>query len=137
MNQRTPLYQSANLDIWLDQAGGYLDLDWKGPQTLESVQRGCETILEHLIAQRLTKVLNDNTNVVGSWEEASHWVAVDFLPRAKRAGLSTLAWIQSPSRGSRHAANATAMDAGRDDLIHLFDDRKSAELWLRQTAASR
>ena len=133
MSHHKPLHESDHIDIWHDVEGGFLYADWKGPQTVESVQQGCELILEQMIAHRLTKVLNDNTNVVGSWEAASHWVAKEFLPRAQRAGVCCIAWVQSPSRGSRRAANATAMDARKPDLIHLFDDRRTAELWLRET----
>ena len=133
VSHRKPLHESDHIDIWHDVGGGYLYVDWKGPQTAASVQAGCELILQHMIDNRLTKCLNDNTNVVGTWEEASHWVAKEFLPRAQRAGVCCIAWVQSPSRGSRRAANATALDAKQPDLIHLFDDLKTAELWLRES----
>jgi hypothetical protein len=51
------------------------------------VKAGCEEILRHLAAQRLSKVLNDNSNMTGIWVGAAYWVASNWFPRVEaRAG---------------------------------------------------
>src|SRR5687768_2275267 len=77
--QREVLFVSDTIDIYHDDRG-WLYVDWKGQQSVESVKAGCEQMLLHLRELGLSKVLNDNTHVAGSWSCASRWWAVDWLP---------------------------------------------------------
>ena len=132
MSDRHLLHASDHLDIYHDERGGYLYVDWKGPQTTEQVMAGCEAMLRLLSGCRVSKVLNDNTRVVGSWAGAATWGEVDWFPRMRAAGLRAFAWVQSADERSRSAANRAAFEAGFDRMILLFDDLRSAEGWLRQ-----
>lgn len=130
-----PWLSSTHLDIWTPAEGeacDWLYVDWKGWHTAETVQDGCEAVLACFRKSGLTKVLNDNTNGVGDWIGAAEWTAVHWLPRMEAAGLRHFAWVQSPSRVSRRSADRSYAEAQRDEAIHRFADRRSAEEWLAQ-----
>jgi hypothetical protein len=129
---RRQLYTSDNIDIHHEESEGWLHADWKGYQSVDMVKSGCEEILRHLAALRLSKVLNDNTHVAGIWVDAASWVATDWLPRMRQAGLRHFAWVQSPSRLSQISANTTVEQAPPETAV-LFDDVSSATQWLRRS----
>ncbi len=132
---RRQLYASDNIDIHYEESDGWLHADWKGYQSVDMVKSGCEEMLRHLRDLRLSKVLNDNTHVAGIWVGAAYWVATDWLPRMREAGLRHFAWVQSPSRLSQISAN-TAVEQAPADTAVLFDDVDSAVKWLRDPGIS-
>ncbi|HYF04374.1 MAG TPA: hypothetical protein VEC36_13405, partial [Patescibacteria group bacterium] len=113
-----------------------LFVDWKGFQLIESVKNGCEQILFFLKEHNCTKVLNDNTNVTGVWSGASEWVAMDWFPRMRAAGLKKFAWVYSPSYFSRMSTDktldATPEDILNEKIIRVFTDKREAEEWLKE-----
>jgi hypothetical protein len=130
---RRLLYASEHIDIHHDM-DGWIYADWKGYQSVEMVKSGCDEILHHMAELRLSKVLNDNTNVTGIWVGASYWVAVNWFPRMREAGLRYFAWVQSPSRLSRISATTT-IEHTNPGTAELFDDVPSASEWLRKASA--
>jgi hypothetical protein len=125
------LYTSDNIDIFHEQADGWLYADWKGYQSVDMVKAGCEQMLRQLNTLKLSRVLNDNTHVSGIWVGAAAWVAGDWFPRMQQAGLRHFAWVRSPSRLS-HISTTTALEQAPPGAAVLFDDLSSAAAWLRQ-----
>jgi hypothetical protein len=125
------LYSSDNLDLYLDEPGGWLYADWKGYQSVDMVKDGCEEMLRQISARKLTHVLNDNTHVSGIWVGASAWVATDWFPRLREAGMRHFAWVRSPSRLS-HISAKTALEQAEPGSAVMFNDLASAAAWLRQ-----
>lgn len=124
-----------HLRIRYDGDRGWLHADWTGYQSVDSVKQGCEEILR-LMAERSTfLILNDNTNVLGIWSGAAEWVAVDWFPRMRRAGLKCFAWVYSPSRFSQVSTDETLALMGPEKVaVQLFHDIREAEEWLRACA---
>lgn len=133
------LHQDASFQIHFDETENWLCVDWIGCQTTESVQRGCERILELMRQHQVFHILNDNSHVLGLWLGASGWVAQDWMPRAVQAGLDRLAWIYGPSPFSRVSTDATLALIDSHDFeaasIKMFHDIEAARSWLR-TATS-
>ncbi len=129
---RRQLHASEHIDIHLEPEG-WLHADWKGYQSVDMVKSGCEEILRHLAAQRLSKVLNDNTNVTGIWVGAAYWVASNWFPRLRAAGLRQFAWVQSSSRLSQLSAT-TAVEHAPPGTAVFFQDVSSAARWLREAS---
>lgn len=130
------LYATAELDIDLDLKNKCLYANWKGFQLIESIKKGCEHMLELLKQHDCTSVLNDNTNVTGVWSGASEWVAVDWFPRMKAAGLKKFAWVYSPSYFSRLSTDktlsATPEEIVKENIIGVFSDIEKAREWLNE-----
>jgi hypothetical protein len=127
----TLLFQESFLEIYLDEERSWLYLDWKGYQSNASVKAGCERALEALIANKLHKVLNDNTHTLGIWIGAAPWLIFNLLPRARKAGLKWCAHIYGPSRLSRISAD-TALGLQKPETADMkgFDRKTDGEAWL-------
>jgi hypothetical protein len=124
-------FQESFLDIYLDDEKSWLYLDWKGYQSNASIKQGCERSLELLIQYKLHKAVNDNTHTLGIWIGVAPWLILNFLPRARKAGLKWCAHIYGPSRLSRISAD-TALGLQNPDTADMkgFDDKKEATAWL-------
>lgn len=90
------VYKDHTITIKYDSDGNKLDASWKGFQNLESVKQGCLNILESLKKNNCDKLLNDNTNVLGTWSEAVEWVGQELFPMLERAGLKYLPGLSQP-----------------------------------------
>jgi hypothetical protein len=127
------LHASDHLDIFHEEVEGWLYANWKGYQSVDMVKAGCEEMLRLLTQLRLTKVLNDNTHVTGIWVGAAAWVAGDWFPRMRQAGMRHFAWVQSPTRLSYISATTTVQQAEPGTAV-LFDTLAAATAWLRAQA---
>jgi hypothetical protein len=127
----TVLSQASFLDIYLDDEGPWLYLDWKGYQSNASVKEGCERALALFIEHKLHKVLNDNTHTLGIWIGAAPWLIFSLLPRARKAGLTWCAHIYGPSRLARISADA-ALGLQNPNTADMkgFDLKVEATAWL-------
>ena len=65
-------------------------------------------ILEQLKKKHAAKVMNDNTSVTGTWQDAAEWTSTVWFPDRIKAGLQHFAWcfhkMYLPS--SRQKSNA-------------------------------
>jgi len=127
------LFQDSFIAICRDPDESYLHVNWKGYQSIDTVRQGCERILALMIQTNVDSVLNDNTHVLGAWKAAAKWVAGDWFPRMRQAGMRRFAWIHSPSKSSQVSANATVklMDAEAFG-VKIFHNRAEAKAWLAQ-----
>ncbi|HZG26473.1 MAG TPA: hypothetical protein VEZ17_17920 [Chitinophagaceae bacterium] len=123
-------FTESYISIELDKANNCLYVDWKGYQTEQSVMTGCEKMLEALLHFGLSKVLNDNTNVVGIWTPAAKWVGENWFPRMKSAGLQQFAWVYSPSRLSQISTDESLKTTPTPDIIQTFYTIEEARSWL-------
>lgn len=128
---RKYLFYDDNITIEYDDQYNWIYADWKGYQTENSVKDGCEKMLSSLNTVHCSKVLNDNTNVVGIWTPASTWVGTNWLPRVKQAGIKHLAWVYSSSSMSRVSADESIRITSVPEMIKTFDDLESAKRWLQ------
>ncbi len=129
------LFREEYIAICLDTDGGWLQADWRGYQTVGTVQSGCERILELMVEHRTGRVLNDNTNVVGIWSGASEWVATDWFPRMTAAGLTCFAWVYSPTRFSQVSTDETLARMDSEAVgVKVFYEVDEAREWLRSCA---
>ncbi len=126
-----PLHTSEHIDLFLEVEERWLYVDWKGYQSVDMVKAGCEQMLRLLAEHRLSKVLNDNTHVTGIWVGAAAWVASNWFPRMRQAGLRHFAWVLSPAQLSRISTDTTLQQAAPGTAV-TFDNILAAAAWLRQ-----
>lgn len=135
------LFAENFLEISFDPNADVLYCNWKGYQSVASVRAGCEAMLKFSSEKKLVKILNDNTNVLGIWRSAADWMATDWFPRMKNAGMQAFAWVYSSSRLSQISTDDTLamIDPGLYG-IKLFYEKAEAQAWLdglASPAASR
>jgi len=124
------LFRETYIEISFNQEAQWIYADWRGFQTVASVKAGCEKILQALHLKGCTKVLNDNTRVQGIWSGASEWVAVDWFPRMRTAGMTCFAWVYSPSVFSQLSTDKT-LNHTNEGFVKTFYDIKQAASWLQ------
>lgn len=136
-NPESLVYIDHGLEIENPKNGPILHVNWKGFHNLQSAKRGCLQILYALKKHRCNAILNDNTNVVGTWEEATEWVGKEWFPMVEKAGLKHLAWIYSPSTFSRLSADHAIERAKGAVTIKTFDEKAEGVKWLNEVAQQK
>lgn len=87
-------------------------------------------MLDLMKKNNCSKVLNDNTYVMGNWSEAADWGGEFWFPAMQDAGLKYFAWIYSPSTFSRMSAHKS-IDITLDKVTaQFFTDINEARTWL-------
>ena len=123
-------YRDEYLQIECNEAQGWVEVNWTGYQHLESVQNGGLRMLEVLRSSGLTKVLNDNREVLGNWSEASDWAGKVWFPMMIEAGLRDFAWVFSPSIFAQLAAQKSVDVSDGKANVRFFHDMEEAKRWL-------
>jgi PAS domain S-box-containing protein len=123
-------YKANYLELYYNPSQQWIEANWLGYQNLESVQKGCLVMLNMLQKNNCSKVLNDNTHVMGNWSEASDWGAEFWFPAMQKAGLTHFAWIYSPSTFSRMAAHKSVDVLLGSITAQFFTDKQAAIAWL-------
>ncbi|MEJ2882324.1 ATP-binding protein [Pedobacter sp. GR22-6] len=124
-------YKDPHITIIQSKSGDWLEVDWTGFQTVEAVKAGGMRMLAMLEANATHKVMNDNTNVLGTWSEASDWAGQEWFPMMERAGLRYFAWVYSPSAFSRLSAEKAVDVKIGGTVVQFFTDVEAARDWLR------
>lgn len=130
-------YKDAFISIQFDKANNWLYVDWTGYQSEESIMNGGEKMLEAMKKFGTTKVLNDNTRVIGIWTPAAKWAGEVWFPEMLKAGLKYFAWIYSPSRLSQVSTDETIKHTEQADPIRTFYDLNEAKEWLRKVKSEK
>ena len=129
-NQTDRYYNDEKVTIVYNASKNRLDVDWTGYQNLESVKHGCMQMLDMLKANKCYKVVNDNTNVSGTWSEASEWAGKEWLSLMEKAGLKYFAWIFSPSAFAQLSARKTVDVMNGAVIAQFFNNAQEAEDWI-------
>lgn len=128
------LYRRDFVEISFDSSNAWIYADWRGYQSDASIKEGCELILEALIRFNVSKVLNDNRQVVGIWTGVADWMARDWFPRMSNAGMRKFALVYSSSRLSQVSADAAMLlyDPDGHEVVGFFAE-SVATSWLRMS----
>ena len=124
------LASEPHITISYDVLEDILHIDWTGKQTRESVMDGCEKMLHYLTKHHCSRVLNDNTNFRGMWDEASEWGAANWFPRMHKAGCRLFAWVYSPDVYSKLSKDKTLSYDIKGILVTTFESKDTALAWL-------
>jgi PAS domain S-box-containing protein len=132
---RLPLRRPGNKEgckITYVEDGAYLYVDWIGFQNMDSVKAGCMEIYKAVEQYKVTRVVNDNTNVLGSWSDAAEWVGEVWFPKVEHAGLKYFAWIYAPAAFSKMSANKSVEKSTSGITIRLFTDLHLGVQWIKE-----
>jgi hypothetical protein len=121
------LYEAKNLEISYDPVHRFIYCNWIGFQSKEMITRSGAIILDLFREKGCSKLLNDNTEVTGPWQEAAEWTSNVWFPAMISAGLKHFAWIFSPNLFAELSAKK-AMPVF--DVVKSFDSYYEARGWL-------
>jgi len=123
-------YENEHVRIDYNKMHRCIAAYWRGFQNQETVQQGCLKMLDLVKRSDAALILNDNTQVKGSWSDAAEWVGQAFFPLLEAAGVKHIAWVYSPSTFSQMAAQKSVDVAVGHIVTRFFMDRESAMAWL-------
>lgn len=124
------LYIADNLEISHEASSHILYCRWLGFQNSDSIATSGAVILDIVKKRSISKVLNDNSMVNGSWWEAAVWMADVWFPQMIEAGLKHFAWILSPNIFTELSARR-AMEPYKE-TVRPFYTFEEAHKWLSQ-----
>ncbi|TCD00378.1 ATP-binding protein [Pedobacter psychroterrae] len=136
VTEENQFYKNDHITIFQDKDNHWLEVDWTGFQTVDAVKAGGMKMLEMLEASGVSKVMNDNTNVTGTWSEAADWAGQEWFPMMENAGLRYFAWVYSPSAFSRLSAEKAVDVKVGNTVVQFFTDAESARAWLSSVGLS-
>lgn len=119
------------ITITVDNENRWIHTNWLGYLTQDNVKAGALAYTNAVRESGFSCVLNDTSEVIGSWDHSLEWVINEWVSQAAAAGIKHFAFITSPesfaeSTASRFYAQNKAFEVG------IFDNKASAKAWLRQ-----
>lgn len=124
------LHVADNIEISYEPSAHILYCRWIGFQSRDVIEESGSIILDIVKARNISKVLNDNSLVTGSWWEAAVWAADVWFPQMNKAGLKQFAWILSPNIFTELSAKR-AMEPYQK-TVKTFYSGEEAYRWLCQ-----
>jgi len=133
---RTEELKSSTGKIYLkikpDLSEKWIYSNWIGYPTPDHVAAGAIAYLDAMKANNFSKVLNDNRNLVGRWDQSLAWIEQVWLPYAVKAGLKKFAHVTHTDALATGAASVME-DLVKDQLeMRVFSDLEAAKSWLQE-----
>ena len=128
----TNSFDKVFLTIEFDAANRWIYNNWTGVLPTERVIEGCQATIDFLRENRCAHMLNDNREVIGSWNSANDWIATNWVPQVLALGLKRFAHIVSPGIFGQASAEEMVTRVGTQLEIRLFKDFELAQAWLRE-----
>ncbi|GAA4029710.1 hypothetical protein GCM10022409_12450 [Hymenobacter glaciei] len=126
----TNSFDKVFLTIEFDSANQWIYNNWVGVLPTEKVIQGCQATIDFLRENRCAHMLNDNREVIGSWNSANDWIAANWVPQVLALGLKRFAHIVSPGIFGQASAEEMVTRVGNQLEIRLFKDVALAKEWL-------
>ncbi|KAA9333450.1 hypothetical protein F0P96_10805 [Hymenobacter busanensis] len=124
---------SVFLSVERDRERQWVYARWQGLQTLETVQQGGLAYVQMLHDEPCPRLLNDHTDLIGSFSEANEWIAQEWTPQILGAGLRYFAQVLSPGIFAQVSLADLHQRIGDQFELRLFPDVETASEWLLST----
>ena len=108
----------------------FLNAQWFGVQSVETVKEGGYKLLDMMKEKSCSKLLNNNKNVIGSWDMALDWAQNVWAPQMRAAGLKYLAQVVPSSFYATLTIETLIQKIDKSFEIRTFDEEADAEAWL-------
>ena len=79
----------------LDTQTNCIYATWTGYVNVNNVKAGCLLGLDLIKETNCPYIINDNTDLIGPWQQANEWIQETWMPQAIEAGLRYMAHITS------------------------------------------
>lgn len=122
------LYQASNISISLDRESNILVCTWVGAQREKLLKQAGDIMRELFIKHNCTKILNDNTEVVGTWNHSTQWASNEWFPAMIELGLEKFAWVLATDVYAQVSAYQVTPGI---DIVKTFLSKEAAFKWLK------
>ncbi|MGD1843823.1 MAG: hypothetical protein ACFB10_00340 [Salibacteraceae bacterium] len=129
------LKDGNQVKIYLDEENNWIYLDWFGVVRNEWVIEGLELLYEAFVETKVGVILNDNTNLHGTWTGVINYIVSDWYPRSLKAGYRRAAFIYSSDVFTRFSVDALR-EQDLDSPIEQItvNSMEEAKAWLKEQA---
>ncbi len=107
---------------------------WYGEDlSLKEIQEACTLALDLIQAHQIPLILNDNSQLTGTWDNANDWINDYWMPEAIKGGLKRFAHVLSPEFYAQLSAELMEDDnqsIAADFELVIFEEVQEAENWL-------
>ncbi|ARS35775.1 hypothetical protein [Pontibacter actiniarum] len=125
------IFGKVFITITVDNENRWVHTNWIGYLTQDNIKAGALAYTDAIKATGFSCVLNDTSEVLGSWDHSLEWVLNEWATKAAAAGIKHFALIISPDTfAGTSASNFHASNSAFE--VRVFNNRTSAEPWLRQ-----
>ena len=118
--------------VYYDTLNDWLFTDWHGDLTLAQVQEGCLAIAECFLRHPTTRVLNSNCEVSSMSADVPAWLARQYLPSLRLAGVEQMAWVYGPAPLLQRYVEE-ALHPVEGSAVALFNNLADAYDWLQRS----
>ena len=125
------IFGKVFITITVDTENRWVHTNWVGYLTQDNVKAGALAYTNAVKESGFSCVLNDTSEVVGSWDHSLDWVVNEWSSEAVAAGIKHFALVTSPaSFAEATASNFSANNRAFE--VKVFANATCAEAWLRQ-----
>ena len=113
-----------------DLVNKWLYVTWRGEHDEKSSLAGCVTVLNKVRQTKITRILNDSSQVLDGWSELVRWIGQEFFQVLADEGVVAIAWVTAHDWPARADIDKVIGFTTRP-LVDIFEDVESAYNWLR------
>lgn len=136
IQQLTNAFGKVFITIVADTENKWIHTNWIGYLTQENIRAGALAYTNAVKEYGYSCVLNDTSEVLGSWDHSLDWVVGEWSPQAAAAGVKHFALITTPdSFAGASASNFSSNNKAFE--VRVFEDRAPAMAWLRQHSLNK
>jgi hypothetical protein len=122
-------------EAYVDTQSNCLYGTWTGFINLNHVKAGGLVSLNLIKEYNCPYLINDNTNLIGPWQEANDWIEAFWTPQAIESGLRYIAHITSPTTFGKLSAEDLEKKVVGVLNMRLFKNKEQAEEWIKECQA--
>lgn len=129
--QLTNAFGKVFITITADTENSWIHTNWNGYLTQENIRAGALAYTNAVKEHGFSCVLNDTSEVLGSWDHSLDWVLDEWSEQAAAAGIKHFALITTPeSFAGTTASNFSSNNKAFE--VRVFENKTTALAWLRQ-----
>ena len=121
--------------VTVNEAVPCIQVVWRRYATTIQLRFVHELVLLLQAQHGLAGILGDDTRLATVHQEDRRWIVEDWMPRATRAGLRTIAQTRAAQHFGQLAIEQIRSAAPTDIVFRYFDHPGDARRWLRTQAS--
>lgn len=118
------------LTIYFDEQENWVYNNWTGYVSPDNVKQGALAVLEAFKNFKTQFGLNDNQELVGTWDQAVDWIEEEWIPGASEAGLRFYAHIVNQEAFAAASAADMLSRIKGEFTMKIFSNSLDAKQWL-------
>lgn len=114
--------------LYYNEEERWIQGTWQGHVDQAEAMQGAEVYLQHATQRPCAYLLNDNSQLTGSWFESLEWLLHVWVPQAERVGLRYVAHVV---QADQHHDIFTRPHHPRLGFeLQIFENLEDAKHWL-------